>query len=212
VRVVVVDDDEWVRRGRVAALAELAAVADVVGIDHRAALADPTRWDGVDVVLVDAHDPDRAWDRFPGVGVVQAVRACRGPDAPRIVVVTGHDGNDLLRRRVADAGADWFFSHRDVRDVAHLAAAVLEPERLGAALRDTDSGLNEAIGLIDRRGFHDAFEPGRAQKSTAASRRQLITLRTHLSRALKLDRNESLRRIAAVVNEARGVYGRDDGA
>lgn len=209
-RVVIVDDDEWVRRGRVGALAGHPAIATVDGVDHAAALTEPARWDAADVVLVDAHDPERSWDRFPGVAVVAAVRTRRGSVAaggPRIVVVTGHDDNELLRRRVADAGADWFFSHRDVRDLERLVAAVCEPDRLGSMLTDTGSGLNEALALIDDRGMREVFEPGRPQKAAPASRRQVITLRTRLSRTLKLDENAPLRRIAAVVNEARGVYG-----
>jgi DNA-binding NarL/FixJ family response regulator len=210
-RLLVVDDDEWVRRGRVAALQERGVLASVVGRDHRGALDEPAVWDDVDVALVDAHDPDAPWDRFPGVAVVQAARR-RRPDGLRIIVITGHDGNELLRRRMADAGADWFFAHRAVRNVEDLLNAVVDPVRFGTVLETQYSGLNDALDLIDARGFHDAFEPGRPQKASSASRRQLITLRSHLSRVLKFGGNAPLRRIAAVVNEARGVYDSDRNA
>jgi len=53
----------------------------------------------VDVALVDAWDHGAGFDRFPGVGVVRAIRRHPDNSAVTIIVVTGHVVNNFLRPR-----------------------------------------------------------------------------------------------------------------
>lgn len=113
--VAVIDDDLWVRTGRATALTG-AGLRVVAACDHAAALAlGPDVWDQVDVALVDAWDGREAWDRFPGVAVVEAIRRRRTPAETLIVVISGHVVSDVLRLRMAEAGADFFYGHEEVR-------------------------------------------------------------------------------------------------
>lgn len=191
-RVAIVDDDLWVREGRAAALG--GAGHDVVFHgDHPAALA-RTGWDDVDVVLVDAHDPRADFDRYQGVRVVESIRRAGG-ERPRVVVLTGHADNDLLRIRMAEAGADHLHAHDDVRTVADLVAVVdgraagealdAGTERLRAGLAPT-AQVNEVVDWADAHLGEDAIVPGRSQKSLPVSRRRLITARSHLARTTGL--------------------------
>src|ERR1700728_3856011 len=79
IRIAVVDDDMGVRTGRVSAL-ESAGLRVAVACDHDEALSGAGPWADVDVVLVDAWDASQAWDRFPGVRVVESVRRVRSRD------------------------------------------------------------------------------------------------------------------------------------
>jgi len=211
-RVAIVDDDEWVRRGRADALREVDAVDAVVSTDHRGALAWTVEWDHVDVLVLDAHDPDAGWDQFPGVQVVERVRALRPRDAIRIVVVTGHAGNDLLRLRFAEAGADYLYDHEALRDVASLAAAIEGEDPSVRLPTTTTTEVNEAIRAIEQLGVEDAFAPGRVQKQVPVSRRQIITLRRRLGRMVEPGPMPTWRRLVEVVNRARGAPPHHDGA
>jgi hypothetical protein len=82
----------------------------------------------VDVVVVDAADERLDGDQFPGVGVVELVRQRRSSVQTTVVVVTGHFFNDALRRRMKEAGADFFFHRSEVQDAARLRQVVLHPD------------------------------------------------------------------------------------
>jgi DNA-binding NarL/FixJ family response regulator len=84
-RIVVVDDDVWVRRGRAASLAEVPELAVTAVLSHAEAL-DFDRWDDADIALVDAWDERADFDRFPGVRVVEAIRAPQTPPGWRPVL------------------------------------------------------------------------------------------------------------------------------
>ncbi|GAA5067869.1 DNA-binding NarL/FixJ family response regulator [Thermocatellispora tengchongensis] len=124
-RVVIVDDDEISLRGIAAILGEPGDGSSevVAAMDHRAALAWPGEWAGVDVALVDAADERRADDHFPGVEVVERIRAAGG--RTRVVVLTGHFFDGAVRRRMREAGADFFYHRSELAEAATLRAAVL---------------------------------------------------------------------------------------
>lgn len=211
-RVVIVDDDEWIRRGRADGLRETDAIRSVVAIDHADALADPSVFDDCDVAVVDAHVPSERWDRFVGVQVVREIRARRDRQETRIVVVTGHANNDALRQRFADAGADYLYSHDDVRSVPDLVEAITTN---GPALARTRSGpkWDDAIQLVEEAQATELFVPGVAIKQSGISRRRTITLRTKLVRLLGLSKDTATRDVVRVVNRARGeTMTVDDGA
>lgn len=227
VRVAIVDDDFWVREGRAAALGRVQGIEVGFVGDHCQALDLPT-WDDVEVVLVDAHDPEAKFDRYQGVAVVARIRAVRvAASGPRVVVITGHGDNDLLRIRMAEAGADELHSHDDVRTVQDLVSLVEGADsraRLDGPADRAKAGLapnaliNEAVSWADDHLGAEAIEPGRSQKSLPVSRRRLITARSHLSRSVGLGppsgsaasrRLPAWQEVADFLQRARGAERRD---
>jgi len=222
-RVAVIDDDLWVRTGRATALAE-AGLQVVAACDHAAALALGDAWDQVDAAVVDAWDGREAWDRFPGVAVVEAIRRRRAPAQTLIVVISGHVLSDVLRLRMAEAGADFFYGHEEVRELDDLLAVIRSPEQ-ARRVEVVDTGELQALGLsrssrpnaaladITRRGLTGAFAPGTSQKALPAGRRTLITARRRLSEIAGLapsgrptaGRVPEWRQVVRFVNRARGV-------
>jgi CheY-like chemotaxis protein len=206
-RVAIVDDNEWVRRGRAAALLESGLVENVTAMHHAEALAWGSEWACFDAVLLDAYEDSDGWDRFTGVRVAQQIRKEPSSTDVRIVVVTGHDRNDLLRMRFAEAGADSLFGHQEVRDPRRLGQALFGPINGSSLSRCQASRVNEALATIGRAGVEEAFIPGRMQKQLPLTRRQLITLRQRLSRLLYGPGSPPpWRSIVRAVNKARGVY------
>lgn len=128
-RVVVVDDNELTLPGFVLALQSSMEVEVVAAFGHDAALSWAGDWSGVDVVVVDAADEDRAGDQFPGVEVVRRIREKAGEQCPVVAVVTGHYLHDGLRHRMAAAGADFYFLRSDLRSADVLVDVVLHPDR-----------------------------------------------------------------------------------
>jgi CheY-like chemotaxis protein len=185
-RVAIVDDDLWVRSGRAQALGALADVEIVATLDHAEAVDAVGLWPGVDVVLVDAWDHRAGFDRFPGVAVVEAVRRERTPDETTIIVITGHVVNDMLRLRMSEAGADYFYGHDDVATADELAAVVRapghdhRPDVSATALHDlgvrAGSRPNAALAWVRREGVDEAFV-GESQKALPVSRRAIMRIR-----------------------------------
>lgn len=136
-RVAIVDDDVWMRTGRAAALAAFNDIEVVVALHPREAIDDVTQLNNADVVLVDAHDPDAGFDRFHGVDVVRHIRAERPGALPVIVVITGHARNDLLRRRMAEAGADFLCAHREVHSPDMLVSTIRTAANAADLVRPT---------------------------------------------------------------------------
>ena len=165
-RIALVDDDEWVRRGRGQALAELAGIEVVLSVT----LVDALRlavdaWDAVDTALIDAHDPDAGFDEFPGVRVVERIRARAGRPQPVIVVITGHVLDDMLRLRMAE-------------DAAPDPGAL---EELGLT---TASHPNAALQWVEEAGLAEVFvtaAEGESQKVLPTGRRQLQRSRQRVS-------------------------------
>lgn len=207
IRVVIVDDDEWIRRGRAQALAEAPDIMVTAALSHTEALDHHDLWSTSDVVLVDAWDPRAGFDRFPGVGVIRAIRARSGP-GPRVVVVTGHLVNDLLRLRMAEAGADFFYGHEEVADSDRLAAAVTAAAAAPpAAPAPATSTIEPALDWIRDHGVEEAFSAPR-QKVAPYSRRAIGHIRREVGDRAGLAPRGQLSRWRAVVdfvNRARGA-------
>jgi DNA-binding NarL/FixJ family response regulator len=224
--VVIVDDDLWVRHGRATALGEVPGF-DVVEMSPREAMAFGDGWAGVDVALVDAHDASEPFDRFPGVRVVEAVRAHPGPDPTLVIVISGHFGNAFLRLRMAEAGADYFYRHQDVKDLDLLLRAIHSPDpahRVQAPAADVlarlglgpNSRPNAALHFLEEEGMLDVFDGRRAQKALSVSRRSIMRVRREMARLAGLTPINPLsasrqldapewRAVVEFVNRARGV-------
>jgi CheY-like chemotaxis protein len=210
--IAIVDDDPWVGRGRSVALAELGFRVDGLWTPQDAlARCDRAQWEGIDVLLVDAHDPEAGFDRFVGVTVIEHVRRTCSGGGPRIAVITGHVLNDVLRVRLADAGADFMFSHTDVRTPAALADAIVEvlggTDRQVADARPAGrAGLNDALRWaadhVREEGLADA-----PQKGLPLSRRSIITARQRLRSFVPEGSGQRLppwKEVAAFLDRARG--------
>ena len=117
VRVAVVDDLRINREGTRSVLGEVPDVVVEEPLDFHQALA-RDNWAHVDYVLVDVADRTRTDTETPGVEVVAHIRAASGNRGPTIVAVTGDPAafeEDLVRRRLLEAGADHFI-YRDELD------------------------------------------------------------------------------------------------
>ena len=117
VRVAVVDDLRINREGTRAVLRGVRGVVVDEPLDFHQALARDD-WAGVAYVFVDVADRTRTDTETPGVEVVAHIRSACGNRRPTIVAVTGDPAafeEDLVRRRLLEAGADHFV-YRDELD------------------------------------------------------------------------------------------------
>jgi hypothetical protein len=155
-RVAVVDDNTISLNGDVVSLAAHPLIDVVAAVDHVEALRwTDADWDALDAVVVDAAEPFdddnryRDGDHFPGVAVVDRARRAR-PDL-LVIVVTGRFFEDGLRRRMKEAGADFFYFRDHLRDPDQLHRVVLEPETCRAGVPDVDDpDALAALGVDDR--------------------------------------------------------------
>jgi CheY-like chemotaxis protein len=224
-RIAIIDDDLWVRSGRAHALASTGRVVVAATLSHAEAHAQTDLWAAVDVALVDAWDHRAGFDRFPGVGVVEAIRRSRTPDETVIIVITGHVLNDMLRLRMAEAGADYFYGHDDVASIDELVAVITNPD---PACRPTPepsalaqigvrpgSRPNTALAWIQSEGLVDAFS-GDSQKVLPVTRRTIMRIRREVGSIAKIsgspatgaDRNArwaEWQHVVRFVNRVRGV-------
>jgi CheY-like chemotaxis protein len=215
IRVAIVDDDVWIRRGRAQALSEMAGVEVTAVLGHAEALERPASWSAVDVALVDAWDHRAGFDRFPGVAVVRHIRASEGGERVKVVVVSGHVVNDLLRLRMAEAGADLFYGHEEVADAASLGAVVRgEVPGRPPPGPPPAGGLHpdRALDWIRDQGVESAFV-GAPQKLLGLSRRAVIHIRREVGGRAGLSSAGSVapwRLVSAFVDRARGAELRRD--
>ena len=116
VRVVVVDDLEISRAGTAVVLGRIRDV-EVVGLfDFDGALRQ-TSWDDCDWVVVDIAAEGRPRDEVPSAAVIERVRQPAGPDRPTVIAVTSNPvafDEDVIRRRLLEAGADDFVRRSDL--------------------------------------------------------------------------------------------------
>jgi CheY-like chemotaxis protein len=195
-RVAIVDDDLWIRNGRAHALADIDGIDVVATVDHGQAIDSVGLWERVDVALVDAWDHRAGFDRFPGVAVVEAIRRSRTGEETTIIVITGHVVNDMLRLRMAEAGADYFYGHDDVAGIDELVEVIREPgvdhRPQVAADALADLGLrpggraNAALAWVRKEGFDDAFS-GESQKALPVSRRAIMRIRREIGTIARVD-------------------------
>lgn len=195
-RIAIVDDDEWVRKGRSVALAESGQVALGFVGTHADAIALPLEtWAQTDVVLIDAYDTDASFDHFAGVAVVERIHEMDPEGRPTLIVITGHLLDDVLRLRMAEAGADFLFGHGEVRTVEQLLLAIQDPasvlapgppdpEGLAKLGLSVDSRPNEAMRWVDQSGLAEVFveaSEGESQKTFEVGRRRIRAARQQLA-------------------------------
>ena len=191
-RVVVVDDDDINRRGMASLLAEDRTIDVVASMTHEDALARPSLWDGVDVVLVDAADERSRADQFPGVAVVEEVRRHRRREQTVIVVITGHFFDDAVRRRMREAQADFYYHRTEVGDARSLRNAVLHPDAVQRVPGPVDTEELFSRGVTDEtrvnRAVAYAADHGLETEMAADGRprRSWLRLRREFNREARL--------------------------
>jgi DNA-binding NarL/FixJ family response regulator len=196
-RVAIIDDDYWTLQGQRARLTDHRAIEVVATVGHAEAIAWTTRWNDIDVAVIDAYDPEETFDRFPGVGVVESLRRHRTVRQTTAVVISGHMHNQLLKQRMFEAGADFYYHRSDVQTVDALIAAIqstptdnrateADPTRLRQLGLRPGSRPNAAIVEVINADMQDALNPIESQKSSDASRRAFINLRERVERHSKL--------------------------
>lgn len=197
IRVLVVDDDPLVRAGLTMML-HGAPDLEVVGeAEDGAGVARAVRRHSPDVVLMDI--------RMPGMDGIAATRTVAGGDrAPRVIVLTTFDADELILEAVRAGAAGYLLKHTDpgelveaVRRAAHgtpalspaAARALIDHAAAGAGTR-TEQARRRLAALSEReRQIADAVAEG-LSNSEIGQRLHLSTgtVKAHLSSALsKLD-------------------------
>jgi len=155
IRVRVVDDRDVLLAGIRAVLDTSPNIEVIDAVDHDTALAPNIRWDGIDVAIVDAADDRKVDDQFPGVAVVERIRASSVDPQPNVIVVTGYAVHDGLRVRMREAGADWLLHRTDIG--ADLVTAVLTPRRdYGGVPAPADRTTLQQLGWHNGARINDA--------------------------------------------------------
>jgi hypothetical protein len=187
-RVAIVDDDEWRRRGRAAGTRELGGIIELAGgfrVEDCAVAAESSP----SVVLVEAASGANGWDRFGGLAVAASIRAALGSE-PTIVLLTDSDMNPLLPVRAAEAGADYVYRHHEIGDLPSFERLLLAPSLDRVPGRVADLAFIRSLGisfascpsagldLVKERGLTGLFDDPPAGR---LSRRQTITLRRQLA-------------------------------
>lgn len=193
-RVVVVDDDEWRRRGLVDAVRELGGVLRVhAALPH--ARVNDFDWDAVDIVVVVATGAHESWDQMSGVRSAELVRALDPSRRVVMVLVVDADVGPLIAPRAAEAGVDFVYPWSALTTMEELERAVLAPSadlvptRIAdlAAMRELgvsfSSRLNRGLAHIEREHLCHLFEP---TSEVTVSRRQLITSRRRLTDIMRI--------------------------
>ncbi len=124
--VAVIDDDDWSRWGLSDIFGSDPEMELVAALTHEEALSSDD-WLRADVAIVDAADDRRSDDQFPGVSVVERVRARTG-DQMTVIVVTGHFWDSAVRQRMREAGADLLYYRPEVQDAERIRAIVANPD------------------------------------------------------------------------------------
>lgn len=192
-RVVLVDDDTWIRRGQASALTRHPEIEVVAELDFVEALTWSGEWSGVDVAIVDAFERQDAFDRFMGAEVVEAIRRRRSADETVVVVVSGRSSDGHLRLRMAEVGADFFYDYEEIDGPEALISVMLHPQEHRRATAGDGCwlaahGLSRAsrpqrfLRWLQEQGLESAFCPGLPQATTGLSRRRIISLRAAAAR------------------------------
>jgi DNA-binding NarL/FixJ family response regulator len=172
VRVAIIDDDDIQLRGMSEYLADRPEIEVVGMLNHHEAMLWDAQWDDVDIALVDAADPTQVADQFPGVEVADRIRRRRSSQQTKVIVVTGHFFDDAVRRRMREAGADYFYHRPELHKKDALYEAVLNPEAARAGVpadRDPDSAIRLGVGRSSR--VNEAVRLTRSEGQPAHARR-----------------------------------------
>ena len=152
VRFGVVDDLRINREGTRAVLETVAGVVVDRPLDFQQAM-DRTEWSGLDYVLVDVADRTRTDTEVPGIDVVAHICEVCPRGGPTIVAVTGDPAafeEDLVRRRLLEAGADHFIYRDELdRKIDELVAGKVSLDPLTAPAELPELGITRRTRVND---------------------------------------------------------------
>ncbi|MBA3355947.1 MAG: sigma-54-dependent Fis family transcriptional regulator [Pyrinomonadaceae bacterium] len=140
--VLVVDDDESVRRGLYWALNSDFRVLEA---SSRSDAVDLLKLEKIDVVVSDLHLPPHEDDISEGLAIIQAARSTHPP--VQAVVITGTSSKHAARDAVKHGAYGYFEKPLDANEVRHIISQAARMRRLeveNARLRDE---------LLNSRGF-----------------------------------------------------------
>lgn len=140
--VLVVDDDESVRRGLYWALNSDFRVLEA---SSRSDAVDLLKLEKIDVVVSDLHLPPHEDDISEGLAIIQAARSAHPP--VQAVVITGTSSKHAARDAVKHGAYGYFEKPLDANEVRHIISQAARMRRLeveNARLRDE---------LLNSRGF-----------------------------------------------------------
>ncbi len=182
VRVAVVDDLRINREGTRAVLRTLPGVAVEEPLDFVEALGEAD-WHEVDYVLVDVADRTRTDTELPGIEVVAHIRRSCPGGGPTIIAVTGDPGafeEDLVRRRLLEAGADHFVYREELdRRLEQVIAGDERLPPLTAPDEIPELGITRRTRVNDLVAFllHEGAELVTVRKWTRSDERRLAAAR-----------------------------------
>jgi len=140
--ILVVDDDESIRRGLFWTLNPVYRVLETA---CRTEAVELLQKEAVDVVVTDLHLPPRLEDTSEGLAIVEAARNTDPP--AQVVVITGTDDKSAAREAVKRGAYGFFEKPLDPAEVLHIVNQAARLRRLeieNARLRDE---------LVGARGF-----------------------------------------------------------
>ena len=140
--ILVVDDDESIRRGL---FWTLDPVYRVIETASRAEAVELLQKEAVDVVVTDLHLPPRLEDTSEGLAIIEAARNTHPP--AQVVVITGTEDKSAAREAVKRGAYGFFEKPLDPAEVLHIVNQAARLRRLeieNVRLRDE---------LVGARGF-----------------------------------------------------------
>jgi len=166
--ILVIDDDESVRRGLTWTLNSDYRVLEAAGRTEAMKLL---RQETVDVVISDLHLPPRLEDISEGLAIIEAARATEPP--AQVVVITGTDEKSAAREAVKRGAYGFFEKPLDGAEVLHIVNQAARMRRLeveNARLHDElvgARGFGRLIGLSPE--LEKTLKQARAVANTSAT-------------------------------------------
>ena len=166
--ILVVDDDESVRRGLVWTLRADYRVLEAISRQEAIHLL---KQETVDVVLSDLHLPPHVEDISEGLAIIEAARDLDPP--VQVVVVTGSDSKHAGREAVKRGAYGFFEKPLEADEVLHIVKQAARMRRLeveNARLRDELVGARGFGRLIgSSQSLEKTLKPARAVADTNAT-------------------------------------------
>jgi DNA-binding NtrC family response regulator len=165
--VLVVEDDDGVRRGLYWALKDQYRVLEAASRTEAVALLDRER---IDVVLSDLHLPPHVDDLSEGLAIIEAARHSRLP-VP-VVVITGSTSKHAALEAIKRGAYGFFQKPFDNDEVLHIVRQAVRVRRLEqeiTRLRDELSGTRGFSHLIGGASLEKTIKQARAVAATSAT-------------------------------------------
>jgi hypothetical protein len=143
-RVAIVDDDQFSRRGMVIELDPREDIDVVFDADQEQALAlDASVWETIDVVIVELFDitapGEIGTDLYSGIPVIVMLHAL----GKTVLAISPKVESPLVRLRIFEASPRWVYARHEVWDADRLVEALLNPDPAHVPIRPSKFELEE---------------------------------------------------------------------